>query len=78
MRLLVKNELNTISGGYTCEEALIRDVEDFDFEFNPTQYCTKSEFTQYTVALINKIYEPSGWENLTEQTEIEIIKSLHL
>ncbi|MCS5711972.1 hypothetical protein [Candidatus Berkiella aquae] len=78
MRLLVKNDLNAISGGLTCEQALIREIEDFDFDFVPAEYCTKAQFTKYGLAMIDKFYEPNGWESLTEQTAIDFIKSLNL
>lgn len=78
MRLLVENDLNAISGGLSCEQALIREIEDFDFDFIPAEYCTKAQFTKYALAVIDKFYEPNGWESLTEQSEIDLIKSLHL
>ncbi|MBS0288564.1 MAG: hypothetical protein JSS07_00835 [Proteobacteria bacterium] len=76
MRLLLKRDLNSISGGSLCEDALIRDIQDFDF--NPNQFCTKPEFTKYVLALVDKFYELNHWGDLTDQMEIDLIKSLHL
>ncbi|MCS5711975.1 hypothetical protein [Candidatus Berkiella aquae] len=78
MRILTKENLDVISGGSLCGEAIIRDIENFDADFDPTQYCTKAQYIKYATALIDKIYEPNGFGSLSDPVVIDIIKSLDL
>lgn len=82
MKILNNQSIQSVSGGVnlTCKEALIKDVTDFDFDLEPSQYCTKEQFTTYALAMVDLAYSKKwvGANQADDQFMINIINGLNL
>lgn len=82
MKILDNKSTQSVSGGtnLTCREALIKDVTDFDFDLEPSRYCSKAQFTTYVLAMVDLEYSKKwvGAKNADDEFMINIISGLNL
>lgn len=82
MKTLDNTSTQAVSGGVnlTCREALIKDVTDFDFELEPSKYCSKAQFTTYVLAMVDLEYSKKwvGAKKVDDDFMINVISGLNL
>tara|TARA_R110002110_G_scaffold415858_2_gene658574 strand:- start:9357 stop:9602 length:246 start_codon:yes stop_codon:yes gene_type:complete len=72
MKNLDLREQLLVSGGHSCKEALELNETDWDFDLEPSVYCTKAQFTTYAMGAVDVLYTP-GFFTASEQEQDDMM-----
>lgn len=75
MKTLNAKELNVVSGGMNCKEALIYDLVSWE-DIDITQYCTKEQFTTFALNSVDLIYTEGFEDYMTEEMIVDYVTNI--